>query len=70
MFGVSKPVDVDENLTDLPELENEDSERYILAYVYYWWLFVPIIVHNMFILGYVCLFNILTISNLTLLTWQ
>lgn len=27
MFGVSKPVDVDENLTDLPELENEDSER-------------------------------------------
>ena len=29
MFGVSKPLDVDENLTDLPELENEDSERYI-----------------------------------------
>ena len=28
MFGVSKPIDVDENLTDLPELENEDSERY------------------------------------------
>ena len=28
MFGVSKPLDVDENLTDLPELENEDSERY------------------------------------------
>ena len=28
MFGVSKPVDVDENLTDLPELDNEDSERY------------------------------------------
>ena len=27
MFGVSKPVDVDENLTDLPELENEDSDR-------------------------------------------
>lgn len=27
MFGVSKPLDVDENLTDLPELENEDSER-------------------------------------------
>merc|ERR1712117_331334 len=27
MFGVSKPIDVDENLTDLPELENEDSER-------------------------------------------
>ena len=27
MFGVSKPVDVDENLTDLPELDNEDSER-------------------------------------------
>jgi len=27
IFGVSKPMDVDENLTDLPELENEDSER-------------------------------------------
>merc|ERR1712107_741580 len=27
MFGVSKPMDVDENLTDLPELDNEDSER-------------------------------------------
>ena len=31
MFGVSKPLDVDENLTDLPELENEDSERYMKA---------------------------------------
>ena len=31
MFGVSKPLDVDENLTDLPELENEDSERYMGA---------------------------------------
>ena len=29
MFGVSKPLDVDENLPDLPELENEDSERYM-----------------------------------------
>ena len=28
MFGVSRPIDVDENLTDLPELENEDSERW------------------------------------------
>lgn len=28
IFGVSKPVDVDENLTDIPELENEDSERF------------------------------------------
>ena len=27
MFGVSQPSYVDENLTDLPELENEDSER-------------------------------------------
>jgi len=27
MFGVSRPADVDENLTDLPELDNEDSER-------------------------------------------
>ena len=30
IFGVSKPLDVDENLTDLPELENEDSERYLV----------------------------------------
>ena len=29
IFGVSKPLDVDENLTDLPEFENEDSERYM-----------------------------------------
>ena len=28
MFGVSRPADVDENLTDLPELDNEDSERW------------------------------------------
>ena len=28
MFGVSRPVDVDENLTDVPELDNEDSERW------------------------------------------
>jgi len=27
MFGVSRPVDIDENLTDLPELDNEDSDR-------------------------------------------
>merc|ERR1719153_1548998 len=27
IFGVSRPVDIDENLTDLPELDNEDSER-------------------------------------------
>jgi len=27
MFGVSQPSYIDENLTDLPELENEDSER-------------------------------------------
>jgi len=27
IFGVSRPIDIDENLTDLPELENEDSER-------------------------------------------
>ena len=27
MFGVSQPGYIDENLTDLPELENEDSER-------------------------------------------
>ena len=24
---MTRPVDIDENLTDLPELENEDSER-------------------------------------------
>jgi len=28
IFGVTKPVDVDENLTDIPELDNEDSERF------------------------------------------
>ena len=27
MFGVSQPSYIDENLTDLPELDNEDSER-------------------------------------------
>ena len=27
MFGVSQASYIDENLTDLPELENEDSER-------------------------------------------
>ena len=27
IFGVSKVTEVDENLLDLPELENEDSER-------------------------------------------
>jgi len=27
VFGVSKPVDICESLTDLPELDNEDSER-------------------------------------------
>merc|ERR1712183_837134 len=27
IFGVTRPVDIDENLTDLPEMENEDSER-------------------------------------------
>jgi len=27
MFGVSQPSYIDENITDLPELENEDSER-------------------------------------------
>ena len=27
MFGVSQPSYIDENLTNLPELENEDSER-------------------------------------------
>ena len=34
-------MDVDENLTDLPELENEDSERYVICnnkhFNYIWW---------------------------------
>ncbi len=32
IFNVAKVAEIDENLTDLPELDNEDSERLRITY--------------------------------------
>ena len=56
-------MDVDENLTDLPELENEDSERYDRIWKAQNIQKLSKTAHQ--ISGYVCLFSTWTISSHT-----